>query len=100
MILALCAAWLQLQKLVKQSVMCTDDLVSVYSLCGLVEGCSAQLRCISPIQSCHVGMLPFLQFVTSQHGHRLLASLNFHGIKLLWMAADLQKLCKVKAMKK
>ena len=42
MILVLCAAWLQLQKLVKRSVMCTDDLVSVHSLCGLVEGCSAQ----------------------------------------------------------
>ena len=39
-----------------------------------------------------VGMLPFLQFVTSQHGRRLLASVNFYGMKLLWVAADLQML--------
>ena len=29
--------------------------VSVHSLCGIAEGCSAQLRCISSIQGCYCG---------------------------------------------
>ena len=39
--------------------------VSDYSLCGIAEGCSAQLQCIPSIQGCRCGNAAILQFVTS-----------------------------------
>ena len=41
------------------------------------------------------GMLPFLQFVTSQHGRRLIASLNYYGMKLLLICEN----CKFNTVK-